>query len=208
MRISLGIAMLLAAGVWGQSASAGLINFSGSRSNVDAPGPAAPRCGTRATSNIVNNPPFSTASGISTLGAFTPTLSHCIQLPLSSVVPNVFDLGEFTFDFGGGNILSGTYSGYLTFVSAGVFDVFQTHVVTGGAGFFAGSSGGFESSGQLTFPRGRPTVTQVFAGKLDVPAAVPEPATWLILILGFGMVGTGLRRRTHRAVMGRLASTA
>jgi hypothetical protein len=29
----------------------------------------------------------------------------------------------------------------------------------------------------------------------DVVAAVPEPATWLMMILGFGLVGAGLRRR-------------
>lgn len=199
MRILTGTAALLAFAISAQPAAAAVIEFSGTRTNVDAPGPAAARCGSRATTNIVNNPPTSTASGISNLGAFTPTLSHCIQLPLSSAAPNPFDLGEFVFDFGGGSTLLGTYNGFLTFVSPGVFNVFQTHVVTGGTGFFAGTSGGFESSGQLTFPGGRPTVTQTFAGRLDVPAAVPEPGTWAMLILGFGLVGAALRHRSTRA---------
>jgi len=30
----------------------------------------------------------------------------------------------------------------------------------------------------------------------DVAVAVPEPATWLVLILGLGVIGTALRRRT------------
>ena len=203
MRITLGAAALLAFVTSAQSAAAAVIDFSGTRTNVDAPGPAAARCGSRATSNIVNNPPTSTASGISNLGAFTPTLSHCIQLPLSNAAPNPFDLGEFVFDFGGGSTLLGTYSGFLTFVSPGVFNVFQTHIVTGGTGFFAGTSGGFESSGRLTFPGGRATVTQTFAGRLDVPAAVPEPGTWAMLILGFGLLGAMVRRRSTR---GRIAT--
>lgn len=178
---------------------AATITFAGSRSNVDAPGPAAARCGSRATSNIVHNPPTATSAGTSNLGAFTPTLQHCIQLPLSAMGPNTFDLGEFTFDFGGGDTLIGTYSGFLTFVSAGVFDVFQTHLVTGGTGFFDGSSGSFESSGQLSFLSGRPTVTQTFSGTLEVPGAVPEPGTWALLIVGFGALGAALRRRTAGA---------
>jgi hypothetical protein len=30
--------------------------------------------------------------------------------------------------------------------------------------------------------------------------AVPEPATWLTMILGFGTIGAVLRRRQRRAV--------
>ena len=35
-------------------------------------------------------------------------------------------------------------------------------------------------------------------GSVAVPA-VPEPATWLMMIVGFGMVGAGLRTRTRMA---------
>jgi len=31
------------------------------------------------------------------------------------------------------------------------------------------------------------------------PAAVPEPATWAMMLVGFGLAGTGLRKR-HRSV--------
>lgn len=30
---------------------------------------------------------------------------------------------------------------------------------------------------------------------VDAAAAVPEPATWLLMIVGFGMIGTALRKR-------------
>lgn len=177
-------------------AEAVTISFTGSRSNVDAPGPQSPRCGARATSNVRHNPPASTSLGLSNLGAFTPTLSHCIQLPLSAVNQNTFDLGEFSFDFGAGNVLLGTYSGVLNFVSPGVFAVKQTHLVTGGTGDFLAASGSFSGSGLLTFPGGRPTVNQTFSGTLNLPA-VPEPGSWLMVILGFGAIGAAMRVRRH-----------
>lgn len=173
------------------SASAGTIAFSGMRMNVDAPGPQAARCGTRTTANIRPGP-SSTSIGMSNLGAFTPVLSHCIQLPLAASTP--FDLGEFTFDFGGGDTLIGSYSGTVTFNAPGLFNIDQAHLVTGGTGRFLNASGGFTSSGTLSFPNGRPTVQQAFAGTLNAPG-IPEPASWGLMILGFGLAGTGLRRR-------------
>lgn len=35
----------------------------------------------------------------------------------------------------------------------------------------------------------------------DIPAAVPEPGTWALLILGFGAVGFALRRRKVQATL-------
>lgn len=206
-RSALATAAFLAAAT-PMTARAATIEFTGSRTNVDAPGPAAARCGTRATTNVVHNPAIgATSAGASNLGAFIPTLQHCIQLPLSAAAANPFDLGEFTFDFGAGDTLFGTYSGFLTFASPGLFNVFQTHVVTGGTGFFDGASGGFESSGVLSFPGGRPTVTQTFAGRLVAPAAVPEPGTWAMLIAGFGVLGAAMRRRRMTLPADLLASS-
>ena len=204
MRTYLGLAAALCCLTTAVPASAATVAFTGSRFAVDAPGPQSPRCGSRATSNIRHNPPTSISTGLSNLGAFTPTLSHCIQLPLSAVMTNVFDLGEFSYDFGGGNILTGTYSGTLNFLAPGQFAVAQTHLVTGGLGDFLGASGTFNGAGTLSFPLGRPTISQTFSGTLNLPA-VPEPATWLMLIVGFGVVGAGLRSRTRRFVDSRLA---
>lgn len=172
-------------------------SFSGTRTNVDALGPAAERCGSRATNNIRNIPPTATASGTSNFGSFTPTLSHCIDLPPSLTGPTVFDLGEFEFAFLSGDLLTGTYSGTLTPFSPGVFSIFQTHLVTGGTGLFAGATGSFDSMGTLSFPMGRPTVNQTFEGTLILPA-VPEPATWAMMIGGFALIGGRLRFRRRR----------
>lgn len=43
-------------------------------------------------------------------------------------------------------------------------------------------------------PIGRPVG---FRNDVQVPSAVPEPATWAMLILGFMLAGTFLRRRQH-----------
>jgi hypothetical protein len=172
------------------SADAAVVDFSGSRFNIDAPGPAAPRCGARTTINIRQSA-NSVSTGTSNFGSFVPTLSHCIQLPL----PAAFDLGEFLFEFASGDTLFGTYFGALTAAGAGVFNVSQEHTILGGTGMFAGATGSFLSSGTLTFGSGPPQVQQSFRGTINAPA-IPEPATWLMMLGGFGLIGAALRRRS------------
>lgn len=198
MRISFFPLAVVAAFAAVTPASAANVVFSGTRSNVDTPGLPSARCGARLTASIRNDPPAATASGTSNFGNFTPTMSHCITLPLSATMTNVFDLGEFVFQFGNGTLF-GTYQGVIDFVSPGNFAIAQSHVVTGGTGFFNGTTGSFKSAGQLTFPMGRPTINQRFEGVLSVPG-VPEPATWGMLIFGFGVIGSALRSRRHVAV--------
>ena len=38
------------------------------------------------------------------------------------------------------------------------------------------------------------------SSSLVAPGAVPEPATWTMMMLGFGIIGYGLRRRSKQAV--------
>lgn len=176
-------------------AQAATVTFSGTRFNVDAPGPAAARCGSRTTINIRQSA-NSISRGTSNFGDFTPTLSHCIQLP----PPGPFDLGEFLFEFASGATLFGTYAGQLTPREGGGFNVSQEHIVLGGTGLFAGATGMFTSSGTLIFGMGPPQVSQTFSGTLNAPA-IPEPATWGLMIAGFGLVGGSLRRRAGRVVL-------
>lgn len=189
----------LALGLLAMAAPAEAVSviFTGSRNNVDAPGLPAERCGTRTTTSVRHDPPTATSFGFSNFGNFTPTLSHCIQLPLSRTGPTPFDLGEFLFEFASGDTLFGTYSGSLSPLAPGQFSVSQTHIVTGGTGFFADATGSFDSSGTLSFLTGRPVVSQTFSGVLNV-AAVPEPATWAMMIFGFGVVGGAIRSRRRR----------
>ncbi len=173
------------------------ILFTGSRGNIDAPGVASARCGSRTTTSVRNDPPTATSFGSSNFGAFNPTLSHCIQLPPSNVAPTPFDLGEFLFEFDSGDTLFGTYSGSLSFLEPGLYSVMQTHLVTGGTGFFDAAAGSFDSMGTLSFRSGRPVVDQTFRGVLNV-AAVPEPSTWMTMLLGFAFVGGMMRSRRAR----------
>lgn len=50
-----------------------------------------------------------------------------------------------------------------------------------------------------TMPRNVPSDVQVFDYTIRI-AAVPEPATWAMMIAGFGLVGTALRRRAASTV--------
>lgn len=199
MRVSSVASALLVLTTAAVPAAAVTIEFNGSRSNIDAAGPASPRCGSRNTANVVHNPPTSTSVGVSNLGAFTPTLSHCIQLPLVNDAPNPFDLGQFTFDFGMGDTVFGTYSGVVNFVAPRVYSITQTHIFTGGTGYYFGATGGIDSSGTLSFLTGRPTVEQTFSGAI-ILGGVPEPSTWALLILGFGVVGGALRASRRQSM--------
>ena len=43
-------------------------------------------------------------------------------------------------------------------------------------------------------------------GTLNAPGGVPEPASWALLLTGFGMIGTAMRRRSVGAVRTRAAA--
>lgn len=173
-----------------------VIDFSGSRSNVDAPGPAAARCGSQTTLNIRNAPPAATSTGNSNIGAFTATMSHCITLPPSLTGPTPYTLGEFVFDFGGGNTLFGDYNGFLTPVAAGLFDISQTHLINGGTGIYAGASGVLTNLGQLTLGQGQPRAQHTITGRIFAP--VPEPGSWAMMLFGFAAVGSLMRRSRYK----------
>ena len=96
----------------------------------------------------------------------------------------------------------------IRFIGLNGFDV-----TLSGAALADGSFGGNQSIGRrMTYDFGLDRVTQVIFSssgnsfELDniaVASAVPEPATWAMMITGFGMLGATLRRR--RATAFRLA---
>lgn len=179
-------------------AKAGTIAFTGTRANVNVLNP--PGTGRCAPLNTVTIAPGALSStGSSNLGSFASTQSHCIPGAPSPANPSqpITD-GIFTYDFGAGDTLFGTYSGTATFQN-GAFGA-EDLVVTGGTGRFASATGFILSRGNLSFapnPNG-PGVVGVFNGTVNgeiTAPGIPEPASWTLMILGFGAAGAAARAR-------------
>ena len=181
---------------------AAVLAFSGTFNTSNPPAAMGGRCAAL-TVTIDNTPPFF-ATGSSNFGNFTGSESHCLNSgpPVAVGAADVpYYSGLFTYSFATGDTLSGTYSGLLSNAGVmGVFDNVQNFLVTGGTGRFANATGSFLGTGQIHFAAGPPTATLTISrGSIDV-GAVPEPATWAMVIAGFGATGAALRAR-RRAVV-------
>jgi hypothetical protein len=187
---SIVLAAMSFAGLPASFAQAEVIPFSGSFQNVTPPGVPGGRCGPGPVLTLTFAP--ATTSGVSTLGAFTVSASHCV-LPTPPVTR--YGEGEFTWSFESGDTLTGTYTGIFTIVPGGARTV-QDYLILGGTGRFRDVRGTFQHEGTVVFGEGGVTRGQAsFAGAIT---AVPEPATWAMMMLGFGMVGGMARRRPTR----------
>ena len=71
--------------------------------------------------------------------------------------------------------------------------------MTGGTGRFLGATGSLSTTGALRLANGNANYSGVVSGRLDMPA-VPVPATWAMMILGFGAAGSMIRRRRVAAM--------
>jgi hypothetical protein len=185
----------------GPAAAAG-VAFSGTRSNVTPiVGVPGGRCAPAITVGF--SPDSLSASGTSNLGAFEFVGSHCI----AGFPPGPYYDGVVEWQFADGT-LNATYDGVLTVsTTPGVFDFTESILFTGGTGKFAGASGLATAIGTLGFGQVEGISVSIgnatFQGHLDAPA-IPEPATWGMMILGFGAVG-GMMRRRGRALGGVMA---
>ena len=86
------------------------------------------------------------------------------------------------------------------------------YAVIFGAGQFGSDADGFAAIGDDNNPVGSPTLIRSFFStgwesfddtgvRLDVQGAVPEPATWGLMIAGFGGMGALLRRKNRKAAI-------
>lgn len=184
------IALALAAAL---PASAATFAFTGTEMNDTPPPMPSGFCGAGML-RVAFSPSTATVSGSSNFGAFAPTQAHCVTPP-----PTTYSGGVFDFSFDAGDLLSGTYSGFFTPTSVpNVLNTTVNYVVTGGTGRFLGASGAFQGVGLLDRRVARPLNSLSLKGALSLPA-VPEPATWSLMILGFGLAGVSLRRRRSLA---------
>jgi hypothetical protein len=173
-------------------ASAAILAFTGTEMNdTPTPGPS-PLCGIGQV-RVAFSPSTATTSGTSNLGSFGPTMAHCLTPP-----PTSYSGGVFDFDFGAGDDLLGTYSGHFTPTgTANLLNTFVEYVVTGGTGRFLDASGTIHGVGILDRRVARPINSLTLNGVLNLPG-VPEPATWTMMILGFGLVGLARRARNSK----------
>lgn len=190
--VAVAAALLVAA-----PATAAVVAFNGTRQNVNflSP-PGTGRCAPRNTVTITPTGPSS--SGTSNLGNFVLTNSHCIAGPPTLDVP-VRELtdGQFLWEFANGGSLFGTYTGQVELAN-GVVTGTEWLTVLGGTGRFLDATGLLQSVGVLSFGQfeGRQVgiFNGAFTGELNAPG-IPEPASWAMLIAGFGLVGAVARRR-------------
>lgn len=114
--------------------------------------------------------------------------------------------GAFQVNFSAGvNVISfliGSLDEYnsvfLTFVGGGANQVLRGGQITGNVD----TDDGLGQQGRVTYDFGNTKLASItFSSDRaafeidDIVAAAPEPATWLMMILGFGLVGGALRRR-------------
>lgn len=97
--------------------------------------------------------------------------------------------------------MQGTVTGLASLSETpGVADLDLTYTILGGTGAFAvatGSFGGIATADSRGRTPTSPLFTLNFTGNIDAPA-LPEPATWAMMILGFGAIGLNVRAARRR----------
>lgn len=177
------IALTIAAAVpQGSAASADVINFSGS---MVGPGGAVPdlSCAPIANKGVITNAP-----GTSNFGAITYSHTACTSGSAGGPVQGIFSINA------GGDLLQGSFDGTVTPTGTPISNLFFTYLITGGTGQFLGATGSFYGIGTADLSKGPPaTISLNFR-------AVPEPATWGMMLLGFAGIGLTVRRRAMPAL--------
>jgi hypothetical protein len=143
--------------------------------------------------------------------AFTAGQRVTLSLDFSGNQRNAPPPDAFTIDFNFSGPVSGTYgfnssfTGLLDFgsftnltsLNVTVSGVAPNFAMTGVTFFFNAANGGSATFGLQD--AGNDNIGIVVDNlSLDIGAPVPEPAAWAMMIAGFGLAGTALRRRDTR----------
>ena len=114
-----------------------------------------------------------------------------IALPVAAVIYlNSFEWLFGTFTPTGGNAPAGTYS----FFNAGVF----VQIYNPGADLNDPGDDQFDSITLAQTCPGQDAACAFTRDILAAPGGVPEPAAWAMMLAGFGMIGSAMRRRNVR----------
>ena len=163
------------------------------------PAPDLARCGATPPNIRID---FGAAPGTSAFGAFTYASSNCVDRGTGA-----FFNGLFTFDFGSGRTLFGTYVGQVALPlppPVGVVTALsETLTILGGTGAFAGAGGTIAAAGSETVNADNTYTLRL--GMTGAVSTVPEPAT--LLLLAGGLVATGMLARRRRAISRRVGAS-
>jgi hypothetical protein len=165
------------------TAAQAAVSFSGSLSGLGMGSPDA-SCAPAPFRGVLSP---STSTGSSNLGSFTYGHNWCFFGASGPIN------GTFSLDFGDDEIF-GSVTGLATPTGTPLLtDLDLTYTILGGTGVYADASGSF---GGIAISRLEPGVGSRFS--LDFVGsvnAVPEPGTWMMMLVGFGAIGFTMRRR-------------
>ena len=130
------------------------------------------------------------ASGQATISAVDEVLN---SLTFTLLGGAIFERAEFNLFNGAANPLSVTIM--TNTGSSETFDIANAN----GANRFGVTAGAGEALSSVTFTSavGFDSLRQLRIGGVSTPGAIPEPATWLMLLVGFGLLG-GVMRSAKR----------
>jgi hypothetical protein len=121
---------------------------------------------------------------------------------VSATNPMYFIHGTLTGTAGFFQLRPGPVAGFVAGGNSNVLKPYDPATAIGPVPVtFAGFDATFDTSGGVFLWQGTPT-NMTFQAELDgkVTGAVPEPATWGLMIAGFGVAGAALRRKPKVAV--------
>lgn len=195
-RVAAGLSALISAGI----GSAQTLPFNGTITGIGSGRPDS-SCAP-ATARGILDP--SSSSGSSTIGTFTYGHNWCFYGP-SGPIAGTFDL------FFGPDTVHGTLSGLASpSGTPGLTNLDLAYTILSGTGAFSGATGNFGGIATADVRSRSPTAplfTLNFTGGINAPA-LPEPATWAMMLIGFGAIGIVLRRSKGLLVSARGGTTA